>query len=295
MGRSWLIASLAIVLCVASPAAVLALQFGHPEDLLGAVLCVAAVLAASRERPLVAGLLLGLAVANKEWGVLAAGPVVVALPSGRARALLAAAAVAGAVLAPLVLFGGGFSASVASSAGSGALNSPFTFWWLLGAAGPHGGRLPIGLVQQLAHPLIAVLTVPLAGLCLWRRRSGGAVATHEGLLLLALLFLLRCALDPWDTQYYPLPFLLALLAWETLTQERLPVLALLGTLAAWVLMHTLISAGRLSYDELSVLFLLLTWPAVLALSGAVYFPGAVTRAIGRVGLSQRQLRPARAR
>ena len=37
---------------------------------------------------------------------------------------------------------------------------------------------------------------------------------QDALALLTLLLLLRCLLDTWDTSYYPLPFILALLAWE---------------------------------------------------------------------------------
>ena len=44
------------------------LEVGHPEELLGACLCVAAVLFASDDRALLAGVLLGLAIANKPVG-----------------------------------------------------------------------------------------------------------------------------------------------------------------------------------------------------------------------------------
>ena len=59
-------------------------------------------------------------------------------------------------------------------------------------------------------------------------RFGG----EQLLLLLALLLLLRCVLDPWNVVYYELPFLLALLCWEALCRpERPPVLALAASLA----------------------------------------------------------------
>src|SRR5207302_1180013 len=76
----WL-APLAVVgVCVLNPIAMQAVHFGHPEELLGAVLCVAAVLSALRDRPIWAGILLGLAIPNKEWALVAVGPVLVALP-----------------------------------------------------------------------------------------------------------------------------------------------------------------------------------------------------------------------
>ena len=75
LGRDRLARATAIGLCVANPVTLYALQFGHAEELLGAVLCVAAVLAAQRGRAGWSGVLLGLAIANKQWGLLAIGPV----------------------------------------------------------------------------------------------------------------------------------------------------------------------------------------------------------------------------
>jgi hypothetical protein len=57
--------------------------------------------------------------------------------------------------------------------------------------------------------------------------------TGDALLLLALLLLLRCMLDTWDNIYYPLPFVLALAAWEALALRRAPVLALFSVVAVW--------------------------------------------------------------
>ena len=70
-------------LCAANPITLRALDIGHPEELLGAVLCAGAVLAALRGRATLAGVLLGLAMANKAWAVLAIGPVLLALPERR--------------------------------------------------------------------------------------------------------------------------------------------------------------------------------------------------------------------
>jgi hypothetical protein len=55
------------------------------------------------------------------------------------------------------------------------------------------------------------------------------------LLALALALLLRCVLDTWDAVYYPLPFLLALLAWEVDRPAHRPaVLALSSTVLVWI-------------------------------------------------------------
>src|SRR5580700_3265301 len=79
-GRSRLARAIVLAVCVANPVTLLALEVGHPEELLGACLCVAALLFAARsqrghDHSLLAGALLGLAIANKEWALVAAGPV----------------------------------------------------------------------------------------------------------------------------------------------------------------------------------------------------------------------------
>ena len=63
-----------------NPVTLRALDIGHPEELLGAALCVGAVLAAMRQRP-GAGRpsCSGWRSANKAWAVVAIGPVLLAL------------------------------------------------------------------------------------------------------------------------------------------------------------------------------------------------------------------------
>ena len=77
--------AIVVGLCAVNPITLRALDIGHPEELLGAVLCAGAVLAAVRGRSTLAGVLLGLAVANKAWALLAVGPVLLAL-AGRSPA-----------------------------------------------------------------------------------------------------------------------------------------------------------------------------------------------------------------
>ena len=70
----WFAVLLTLAVCVANPITYYALAIGHPEEALGAVLCVAAVVVAVRGHATLAGLLLGLAIANKEWAVVATRP-----------------------------------------------------------------------------------------------------------------------------------------------------------------------------------------------------------------------------
>jgi len=101
-GRSRLARAVALGICVANPMTLAALETGHPEELLGGCLCVAAALLAcapevGTRRALASGLALGLAVANKQWALLALGPVLLALPAPRRKAFLAAMLASAAV------------------------------------------------------------------------------------------------------------------------------------------------------------------------------------------------------
>ncbi len=240
--------AIALAVCVANPITLRALEVGHPEELLGACLCVSAVLLAGEGRALWAGLALGLAVANKQWALLAVIPVIGALPRSRRPACLAAAAaVAGAVLAPLVLVGsGGFvTAARASASAPSTIFQPWQIWWFLGHHGAlvHGTfgeakpgyRVAPAWTATLSHPLVVVAGFSL-GVAMWlRERTAGRIGVRQALLALALAMLVRCVLDTWDTEYYLLPFVLALLAWEVSAQTvRPPVLALSASALAWV-------------------------------------------------------------
>jgi len=257
-------------LCAGNPLTLRALEIGHPEELLGGVLCVAAALAAAAQRPLLAGALLGLAVANKPWAVVAVAPVVIMLPAGKTRALTAAVATAAAFLVPLALLG---SSAIAQSQevarDAGAIFQPWQVWWFLG---DHGQvvmgtfdekpdfRAPPAWLGQVARPLVVI--VPLA-LCLALAGRMRDRPWHDGLLLLALVLLLRCLLDPWNVVYYVLPFLLALVTWELHARPRMPVISLVCTLLCWVTLEQFTTV--LSPDTQAVAFLGWSVPLALAL------------------------------
>jgi hypothetical protein len=282
--------ALALVLCVANPLTLGALEVGHPEDLLGGALCVAAVLAAGRGRALWAGVALGVAIANKEWALLALGPVLLALPHeaepGVARARVvctaAAGAVAAAILAPLALVhAGNFLAETrATGTTTSSIFQPWQLWWFFGHHGAlvHGtfGRPKPGYrvgpawAGTISHPLVLAIAVPLCAL-FWRRNRqarnrAAPERTRAALGLLALLLLARCALDTWDTAYYALPLLLALCAWECAGPRGTPLVAFAIAAAAWLdfeWLHT-----RVSPDAQAVVFL--AWAVPLALGVALW-------------------------
>jgi hypothetical protein len=287
--RSRLSRAVALGLCVANPLTLRALELGHPEELLGASLCVAAVLLAGRNRPIPAAILLGLAVANKEWALLALGPVILALPAKRRLVCtLATAGVAAVVLAPLALVSsGGFTAGTRGiAAPTATIFQPWQLWWFLGHHGAlvHGlfgapkpgyriGPVWAGLVS---HPLILLTgAIATAALLLRGRRIAGRgwrLTERDALLALALLLLLRCVLDTWDTVYYPLPFVFALLAWEIRgPAQRPPVLALSSTVLAWLSFQW--SPAHLSPDAQAAFFLAWSLPLTMLVAVTLFAPG----------------------
>jgi hypothetical protein len=304
-GRTALWRAVALGVCVANPLTLQALEMGHPEELMGGVLCVAAVLLAVNDRPLWAGLALGAAIANKEWALLAIGPVLLALPSrtqpGRGKQQILCLASAGAtsvlVLGPLLFASAGRFAAVArgAAAAPGGLFQPWQVWWFLGTpnhvsssirpGGPvpmnaalsthPGWRFEPGWLSGLSHPLIIAVMLPLT-LLVWRRRGHPGTA----LLLLALLLLLRCMLDTWDTVYYPLPFVFALLAWETQTLGRTPLLAALVSVCAWIDFQWLSTHG--SPDLQALVFLVVSGTALVAIAMALYAPNFHRRLVSKL-------------
>jgi hypothetical protein len=295
--QSILVRAVALGVCVANPLTLRALELGHPEDLLGGALCVAAVLLAARERPLWAGLVLGLAIANKEWALLAVGPVLIALPSRRMLCMLSAGAAAAIVLAPLALVGS--SGFIASTRGTAAPPStifqPWQAFWFLGHHGAvvrglfgeikPGYRTAPAWVGIISHPLIVAVSLPLTAL-VWRRER----RQSDALLLLALLLLLRCVLDTWDTVYYPIPFVLALLAWESLGDQRRPaVLALSSTVLAWISFQWL--PAHVSADAQAAFFLTWSLPLAIGLALHLYAP-ELTRRLTRGATTSARLLPA---
>ena len=126
-----------------------------------------------------------------------------------------------------------------------------------------GYRAAPGWVSPISHPLIVLVAVPLTALA-WRRRS-------DPLLLLVVLFMLRCVLDPWNTDYYMLPALMAVVVWETTRfVERPPVVALGLTVATWAMWHWVVPAA--SADVESLVYLAWSLPLIGLLGWRLYAP-----------------------
>jgi hypothetical protein len=258
--------AMVLLLCAANPITWRAVEIGHPEELLGGALCVGAVLAGVARKPGLAGLLLGLALANKAWAVLAIGPVLLALPSGRWRALAIAGGLAALFTLPL-LIAAPATATPHDASASGTIFQPWQVWWFLGemdlpVPGGRIARTPPAWLSPIPHPLIVLLAVPLSLLAA-RRKA-------DPLALLALLLLLRCVLDPWNNVYYVLPCVLALAAWEPLRYGRPPMYALATVVATFISMERIFDIA--TFDVVAATYLAWSLPLAALLAWRIYSP-----------------------
>jgi len=289
LGRPALAVTVVGVVALLNPGVIRSIHWGHPEELLGGALCVGAILASLRGRWLVGGALLGLAIGTKQWAAIAVIPALLASADlRRAAGLLAVATVvAAAFTLPSILASPAEFVSVHKQvAVAGGPVGPPNVWWPFStprdpverAAGARGfaDELPNWL-SSLTHPMIVLAGVPL-GLLFWRRRR--SLAREDVLGLFALLMLLRCVLDPWNNDYYHLPFLLALLAWEALARDGWPrVTVLAGAALALTFPASIDSMSAMTADSARYCFTYLAWalPLTAWLSASLFAPGLLRR------------------
>jgi hypothetical protein len=201
-------------LCMLTPAAAFCLGGGHPEDILAAVACIAAVLLAQQGSATAAGFMLGLGLINTSWAVVAVPLVIALMPADqRIRGFAVMAITAGAVLIPVTIIratasGASGVSGVGSSLGSesiGIFLSPQLLWWF----GSHSW------VAREGHILLVIVCWLVTAAWWWlRARRDGTSDRNSALLVLALVFFLRAALDPWDNIYYFVPFMFTVMTYE---------------------------------------------------------------------------------
>jgi hypothetical protein len=174
--------------------------------------------------------------------VIAALPVIAAAPRQRLRLAAVAFGVVALLTVPVVVADmHGFYGASRQAGWGGTRVYPFNALWPIAPAEDRvisvAGTTEVVTVRELPtwiahlmHPAIVLLSIPLTAAAVMVRKR-----LHAGDLfaLLALLFLLRCLLDPVDNAYYHVPFLLSLAFWEGLERRRAPLFALLASLAIW--------------------------------------------------------------
>jgi hypothetical protein len=192
-----------------------------------------------RGRITTGAILLGLAVASKQWALLAL-PIALAVTPREQRIRLSALAgcAALALFAPLALSNTGhFVAANKSLVSAAVFFRPQQIWWTLHLdhlrhlGGTFYERAPIAFVASYSRPL-TVLSAVLLGLAYWLRRR--RLQSSDALLVLALVMLLRGMLDPWNEIYYQLPFLVSLGAWEVCSDRRAPLFTLAVSVLVWL-------------------------------------------------------------
>lgn len=282
-------------LAIINPITFKALHWGHPEELLTAALCVGAVLAAMRQRTILAGVLLGLALATKQWALIAVLPVLLAAPACQLRLGAVAAMTACLLTLPMLLGDPGQFGSVTEAAtgavSAGSRTTPWNVWWPIAQATElsDGRLLYVGpaWVARVSHPAIIAVGLPLA-LLLWRRQGRRA---DDALLLMALLFLLRCLLDNWNGDYYHAPFLLSLLAWEATRRPGLPYLsmAVVGALSLsfWPYSTRVFTDSAPYAATLNAVYLAWTLPLAAYLAIRLYWPDRASDVADRLDGYQR--------
>jgi len=109
--------------------------------------------------------------------------------------------------------------------------------------------------------------------------------TVDGLLLLALALHLRCLLDPWNNEYYALPAIFALVAWEGLTRERRAPVVTLGVLV----LHWLTFMGlreTVSPDVSSLFYLAWALPLAAWMAIRLFRPAGVQEDLPAIALAR---------
>jgi glycosyl transferase family 87 len=277
-GQSALAQLTVIVLILSGPMTFKSLYWGHPEELMGAALAVGGVLLAGHGRGLLAGIALGLAVATKQWALLAVLPAVMVAGDQRKHLLAGGGLVAAAFTLPMLLGDPSrfIHQSLNAGVGSGEI-TPTNLWWPFHFASGeyispgHAATLYSipGWLGRISHPLVVMLGLGLS-LLYWHRNRDRH--SYDALQLLALLFLLRCVLDPLTFSYHHLPFLTALAVFEGLRRRGLPLVSLASAGAlGWI---AYLVAPNAAPDTLNLAYLAWALPTVAYLAVLCFVPNA---------------------
>jgi Glycosyltransferase family 87 len=282
-GRPWTLWALLASACLINPLTYQAAFYGHPEEMLAAVLAVGGVIASGRRQWLIAGLMLGAALATKQWAALAVIPALIAAPAGtRVRVALTCVALATALTLPMAVGNPErFRAAQEEVSTAASYTNTVTatnLWWPFASESSGTGTDTMGRVAQLTQyslpqslgtPLhLGVIAAALL-LCLLYARTRGGANPEDVLQLVALLFLLRCLLDPLTFSYHHLPFLVALISYEAL-RRRVPVLSAYSIGAVLLLNELVVPSGEPRL--INAVYLAWTIPVAGAMAMSLFAP-----------------------
>jgi len=304
-GRPWTVWALLGTACVVNPLTYQAAYWGHPEEVLGAVLAVGAVIAAGRRHWLIGALMLAAALATKQWAALAVVPALIAAPAGtRVRLAVTCAALAAVLTVPMLAADPDrFRAAQENVSSASDYTNTVTatnLWWLVSSESTGEGIDPEGklrILKQYSLPdatgRVLHLGVIAAALivCLLYARRRGRGNPDDLLQLVALLFLLRCVLDPLTFSYHHAPFLIALIAFEGLRRD-VPLLSAYSIGALLLMNEVVVPSGEPRL--INGFYLIWAIPLAGAMTLSLFEPDryeALTRRLGG-GLSALRQAPA---
>jgi glycosyl transferase family 87 len=265
-GQHPLIVLTVLAAILVGPTTFKAVFWGHPEELLGAALAVAAVLAAIHGRGVAAGVLLGLAVGTKQWGLFAVLPVLTVARGQRRQVVAASVVVVSAFVLPMLAADPARFVHQNLQTASAAIGvAPTNVWWAFHRLGidpsthEQINRIP-NWMAELSHPLAVAVVLGLSGLY-WRRSADRH--PYDVLQLLAALFLLRCLLDPLAISYHHAPFVLTVAIFEGLRRRGMPVVTLTATAVILILGQYLAPLNK--PDLMNAVYLMWGVPTVIYL------------------------------
>jgi hypothetical protein len=270
-GQHPLIVLTVLAAILVGPTTFKAVFWGHPEELLGAALAVAAVLAAIHGRAVAAGVLLGLAVGTKQWGLFAVLPVLMVARGQRRQVVVASGVVITAFVLPMLAVNPGrFVHQNLQTAAAQIGVGPTNVWWPFHRLGIDPStheqiNLLPNLMSELSHPLALAVVLGLSGLY-WLRSADRH--PYDVLQLLAAVFLLRCLLDPLAIGYHHAPFVLTVAIFEGLRRRGVPMVTLTSTAAILILGQYLAPLNK--PDLMNAAYLMWGVPTLIYLVGSSF-------------------------
>ncbi len=246
-GAGRLAMALIVAVSLLNPLVMDALYWGHPEELLTASLAVGALIAAVERRGLLAAVLVGLAIASKQWALLLLVPTVLILERDRVRTIVMSLSLAALAWLPMALANlGAFRRALHYVSHPQSVVTVFTWLYpftprgsvtvgnMFGDVRTFQGHQLLGLEAMMTRPLITLVGVAIPLLVWWR--TARRPSAHQVLVATAVVLVCRCALDPGAMPYYHFPLLLTLVACDAVAGRRVPVLALTAAATTFVVL-----------------------------------------------------------